>query len=345
MSIPRAEDTAGRILAESLKLGAFRSAENAILRSLVSSRLEKRHFAGAFLEAVSWLRKHASHLKSASNWDDSLGSSAHIVCGSVLLAEAIENNAVSCTPEAAKKTRTRRTAVPKRIEKILFQESGSRCCVCNERDIHKLTIHHIIPWADNPTHDPKHMLVLCANCHASATAGIISKEQLYTAKKKAHIIPAGDRPSAGDHPISVAGNGNVVAGADVNYTTIRITQKGKRGKSIQVPVSGTVSEDPLMRGYLKYLFDRYLAFKKWDCDKKGVKLTGAIIYRRFKRDMKFDWKLTPKTHFEKAAEYLKAQICKTALGKMRRAAGKRLYRSFEEFRSLGPDRADAPSEQ
>jgi hypothetical protein len=336
MSIPRAEDTAGRILAEALRLGAFRSADNAILRSLVSSRIEKHHFAGAFLEAVSWLRKHASQLKSASNWDGSLGSSADIVCGSVLLAEAIENNAVNNAPEAAKKTRTRRTAVPKRIEKILFQESGSRCCMCNEEDIHKLTIHHIIPWADNPTHDVKHMVVLCANCHASATAGTISKEELYAAKEgSGRIIPL-RTASTEKQPFSVSGNGNVVAGRDLNYT-IRVSHKDRGAKPIQVPVSGTVSEDPLMRGYLKYLFDRYLAFKKWECDKKGVELTGAPIYRGYKRDMKFDWKLTPKSHFEKGAEYLKQRINKTTLARKERAQGNRLYRSFEEFQAIGPD--------
>jgi len=134
----------------------------------------------------------------------------------------------------------------------------------------------------------------------------------------------------------VVGDSNVIVAHDLNYT-FNVSRKGRGGQPIQVPVSGTVSEDPLMRGYLKYLFDRYLLFKKWECDKKGVKLTGAPIYLGYKRDMKFDWKLTPKTHFEKGAQYLKERIEKTTLGRMKRARGNRLYRSFEEFQTLGPD--------
>jgi len=251
--------------------------------------------------------------------------------------------------------RTKRKQVKPDYQAEVLERCLRRCCVCFALDQDTSQKAGQISHLDHdPSNDdPDNLVFLCLHHHDqydSKTSQSKNFTEAEVRKYRSALWRAVDtgllkKQPAGKGPDSfiqhVVGNNSII-----NPTQVNVVYRGKsRGRPIQVPVSGTVSEDPLMRGYLKYLFDRYLTFKKWDCDKQGVKLTGAPIYRRFKREMKFDWKLTPKTHFEKAAEYLKAQICKTVLGKKRRAAGKRLYRSFEEFRSLGPDRPDAAPEQ
>ena len=103
----------------------------------------------------------------------------------------------------------KRRAIPKRIEKRLYQDVGSRCPLCHEDDVAKLTMHHIAPYAESRKHDAEEMIVLCANCHAKASAGEITPEALYAAKTTARIIKFPGAPSVSQH---VVGNGNIIAG-------------------------------------------------------------------------------------------------------------------------------------
>jgi hypothetical protein len=266
------------------------------------------------------------------------------------------------TDAGTPKSRTRRKT-PTGTEAAVLLKSKRRCCLCyglSGDDLQKRgQLAHID--RDPSNSDESNLAFLCLKHHdqydtrTSQSKGLTPDElrhhrdALYAAfgksgekrssKHRDGSVGASKRISGLVNAKIVShfvGDDNLIVGRDLNYT-INVSRKGRGGKPIQVPVSGTVSADPIMRGYLKYLFDRYLAFKKWDCDRNGVKLTGAPIYRGYKRDMKFDWKLTPKSHFEKGAEYLKQRIDKTTLGKMKRAQGNRLYRSFEEFQALGPD--------
>lgn len=228
----------------------------------------------------------------------------------------------------ARRVMPSRKSIPKRVEKRLFQEANSRCCVCSEADVDKLVIHHIVPYAQNPDHVPWHMLVLCANCHALADRGQISINELYEVKMKAQgsTVPASS--AEGPSQISVTGEGNVVAGRDVTYT-VKIP-RGKRGSAAKnVVIPGTVSENPRMIGYLRYLVDRYNKFKEWECGITGQKMVYPLIYRSYKRDMKYDLKHTPASLFESAVSYLRRRIENTRLAKTRR--GQKLYSSFEEF--------------
>ena len=225
-----------------------------------------------------------------------------------------------------------RKHIPRKIEKLLFQEANSRCLICRFDDVSALSMHHIIPVDENPEHDPAHMIVLCRNCHAKADRGEISRDTLYLAKKEgSKIIQFPLRENDKDQ-VTVAGDGNVTARGDINVggdINIRIS-KGKK-KSDPVILPGTVSEEPRMIGYLRYLKDRYNKFKEWDCKKKSEPMKYSLIYESFKREMKYDMKNTPREHFDAAVRYLQKRIENTMLGRNLKKKGRKLYSSFETF--------------
>ena len=93
-----------------------------------------------------------------------------------------------------------------------------------------------------------------------------------------------------------------------------------------------------MIGYLKYLVDRYNKFKAWDCERTGDRMSHALIYVAYKRDMKYDLKHTPKDLFDAAVGYLHRRIANTRLGRMR--TGQKLFSSFDGFDKSGTSTQD-----
>lgn len=58
---------------------------------------------------------------------------------------------------------TKRPAIPRHVQQQLLLEVRHRCAVdCEPVSLEKA---HIIPWSDSKDHDPKNLIVLCANCH------------------------------------------------------------------------------------------------------------------------------------------------------------------------------------
>ncbi|MCP4593238.1 MAG: HNH endonuclease [bacterium] len=220
----------------------------------------------------------------------------------------------------------RRTGVPKPMAKRLYQEVQSRCPLCDEDNVTKLTVHHIVPYAESKEHDPAHMVVLCANCHARATAGEIDRDKLYKAK---HGPPIYKFPGAETMNQHVVGNGNVVAGRDV---TIRV-QASSKHRAMPRP-AGTVCDDPRKVGYLQYLADRYNQFRKCDLQ-NGEKMRGGFIHGAYKRHMKYAIRTTPMEHFEEGAVFLQGRILRTKLGRILNARGQRVFSSFDEFDGHG----------
>jgi len=138
-------------------------------------------------------------------------------------------------------------------------------------------------------------------------------------------------------PSIVVGDGNVVAGS-VNVAgdlNIRLPP-GKRAAPPYV-VPGTISEDPVMRGYLKHLFDRYNEFKGWECSTTGTKPGFSRIYSAYKREMKYDWKHSPQALFPRAVAFLQRRIDDTKLGRIKKSRREKLYSTYEEFRAESGD--------
>lgn len=230
--------------------------------------------------------------------------------------------------------------IPRQIEKKLYQEANSRCAVCSQDDVSVLIVHHIIPYAENPRHYPRDMLVLCANCHAKADRGEISREKLYSYKRclTTDIIQFPNRKSPKDH-ISVVGDGNVTAGRDINVggdLNIRTPKGHKPSRPLIVP--GTVAEDARMYGYLNYLVAKYNEFKEWDCNTSNCKMNYARIRVAYQRQMKYKIKDTPRDMFPRAVGYLQRRISQTKLGRIITKRGQELFSSFDTFDHTESDR-------
>lgn len=223
---------------------------------------------------------------------------------------------------------SRRHSIPKKIEKLLFQEVGSRCPMCGQTDISTLTIHHIEQYASNLVHHPSTMIVLCANCHAKADRGEIGKEILYDIKKKANIASP---KSPAISKINVKGVANVV-GENVHIGgDVRINVHTGRKRLAKPVIPGSVSEDVRKVGYLEYLIKRYNEFKKWECESKGMEMKYFLIRQAYERELKYQVKDTPLHLFDYAVNFLKRRIANTMLGRIRNKAGERLYSDFENF--------------
>lgn len=220
-----------------------------------------------------------------------------------------------------------RKAVPKRIEKKLFQEVGSRCPLCGESDVARLQIHHIKPYAESAMHDPEDMLVLCANCQADANVGTIPVETLYEAKRGSRIIKLPLAAAVAQH---VQGSENIVAGRDVN---IRMAV-GSRRTVMPTPAS-TVCDDPRMVGYLQYLAKRYNQFREWDARHGGEQMKHGFIHGAYARHMKYAIRTTPIDAFAEGVEFLQGRILGTKLGRIMNSRRQRVFSLFEDFDGKG----------
>ena len=216
---------------------------------------------------------------------------------------------------------------PRRIQKALFQEVGSRCPLCGEDDVGKLVVHHIEPWREVKSHDPEKMIVLCANCHAKAEAGDVSKTELYDAKRGRRVIKFPGAPSVMQN---VTGHGNVVAGRDVN---IRVPRNSRRAAFPRA--AGTVCDDSRKVGYLQYLAKRYNQFRAWDAKRKGEEFKGGFIHGEYARKIKYAIRTTPLDQFERGVEFLQTRILKTFIGRNMNARGQRVFSSLDEFDGQG----------
>ena len=218
-----------------------------------------------------------------------------------------------------------RKAIPKRLERRLYQEVGSQCPVCGEDDVAKLTIHHIEPYAESKEHDAAQMIVLCANCHAKADAGEIPSEKLYEAKAGPRIIkfPGVARPSQ-----TVIGDGNIVAGGNVE---VRVARK----RQTPTPrIQGTVCDDPRRVGYLQYLARRYNQFREWGMH-GAHPMKHGFIHTAYKREIKYAIKTTPLELFDAGASFLQKRIRDTKLGRILVARGQSVFSAFPEFDGTG----------
>lgn len=220
--------------------------------------------------------------------------------------------------------KTPRKAVPRLLERQLYQEVNNRCPMCGNEDLSSLVIHHIIPHAERARHNAGHMIVLCASCHAKADRGEISADALYSAKQQPRILKFPGAMASQQ----VVGDNNMVAGRDLN---VIIRSRTKRKAAVILP--GTVGTDPRRAGYLKYLAKRYNQFKEWDAGRGGMK--HAVIYVSYQREMKYGIDATPLPLFGAAVDWFQNRIFRTKLGRILRARRQRVFSAFEEFDGLG----------
>jgi hypothetical protein len=64
--------------------------------------------------------------------------------------------------------------VPPSVNRLVHRRDGGRCVVPGCRSARNLEIHHIIARADDGTHDPKNLVLLCDGHHAALHRGVLT---------------------------------------------------------------------------------------------------------------------------------------------------------------------------
>ena len=249
-------------------------------------------------------------------------------------------------------------------EAKVLEKCRRRCCVCYVLDHNvsekKGQLAHLDHNRSNNA--ISNFVFLCLSHHdtydskASQAKNLTEREVgLYQAKLHEAVergeVP-GQAPTALKFPaqqagpVSIKGDGNVVAGGDVKYVVNM--PKARRGKarsgSVRPPIiPGTVSEDARMVGYLNYLVRRYEKFKKWECDRTGKRMGWGVIRNAYKRDIKYELIHTPKALFEQGVRYLQRRIENTRLGRTKQ--GQKLYSTFEDFDERTSDNESLPAQE
>jgi len=148
--------------------------------------------------------------------------------------------------------------VPRRVQKVIYQEAGSACSFCGERTVSALEVHHIEPRADGGENEPENLILVCSTCHSKITAGEISLSEILKAKLRLQrgvtVQPTkGGAPSNVIHLDRSSNTGVIANSFTANLLTIRTP---RRSVKVQPP-SGTIAADRDKRNYAKYLIDRY----------------------------------------------------------------------------------------
>jgi len=115
-----AENTAGRLLAEALKHGAFARIKHTHLRTWIDGAIEKGLYHVAFGSAVNWFREYEPHWPAVAAWQN-VGSSSCFKNGCPLLADVLEGE--SDVPEGE---RVLTPPVPGRLEAVAKAEELQR---------------------------------------------------------------------------------------------------------------------------------------------------------------------------------------------------------------------------
>ena len=216
-----------------------------------------------------------------------------------------------------------RPALPRHLQKAVFQQFNSQCPFCGEIDISSLQIHHIEPYAKVKAHQIENLILVCANCHGRIGTGGIPKAAVHLAKFKASSGSVA-RPRA--HGDTVSLNNSVNNGIVANHVTIKTTRR--RATPSPAP-SGSIGSDLNSKNYVKYLIDRYHEFKRAEIGAGAMKY--PVFYNAIKRTFGAKWDHVAQDRLDDLAVYIQSRIDKTILGRNKKAQGKRRYRTFEGF--------------
>jgi HNH endonuclease len=224
-----------------------------------------------------------------------------------------------------KATRPKR---PARTEKQVYQEAGSRCVFCPERDVSALQVHHINSDRTNNAFD--NLILVCATCHAKITAGVIPESEVITKKRQLRF-----EPQTADSAVSI-GNGNVIVDRTVNTGTIAHTiNKFEKGRTPRMHYpQGTIGSDAMRRNYIDYLITRYFECRKADASYGSRRpFAHAEIHKSIQKEFGAKTFFILAERFDALAAYLHRRIDKTILGRTRGSKGTPIYKTFSDYQA------------
>ena len=217
--------------------------------------------------------------------------------------------------------------LPKRMEKLVYQEASSRCSFCTEDGVDLLEIHHIVPRVEGGSNELSNLILVCRNCHARVGSGEISRAEVTRRKQELKIIPFPRRATNAENNLIV--EGNVVSSIIGNSVTI--VNRGKRLPPV-APLSGSIGADLDRKNYINHLVGRYHDFRKADKHYGRVEsYNPAVLHASIKR--KFKARLTdiPVSRFDELMRFLQNKIDQTIQGKRNRKNGVKSYSSFDDY--------------
>jgi hypothetical protein len=104
-----------------------------------------------------------------------------------------------------------------------------------------------------------------------------------------------------------------------------------RGKRIAVvPHPDAIANDVKMRGYVKYLIDRYNEFAKQHPSRKGKFHYGAI-YKTVEKTFGSKWDLVSRSRFEELITFLTRKIEQTYIARINKGKGNPSWTLFSEW--------------
>lgn len=218
-------------------------------------------------------------------------------------------------------------AIPKKIEKKVYQEANSQCAFCDENNVESLQVHHMLPKANGGGDEFENLILVCASCHTKIHGGTINMTDVFIAKHKLAKKNKMYRQQKKDNSsssISVGLNSGIITG------TINFEASPKSSLKINPPL-GSIGSDLEKRNYIKHLIDRYNDFQKSDSTKGKYKYMA--IYTAVKKKFKTKWDMVPLELFPDLVSYLQLRIDNTIVGKINKSRGKKSYSSFEEYLS------------
>jgi hypothetical protein len=108
-----------------------------------------------------------------------------------------------------------------------------------------------------------------------------------------------------------------------------LTLKTQKAKVTIAPILGSVGSDSRVRGYIKYLIDRYNEFQKADKSKlDGYKYIA--IYKAIEREFGTKWDHVPESQFPVLVAFLQKKIDMTILGRNKKSKQVPRYHEFNE---------------
>jgi hypothetical protein len=219
----------------------------------------------------------------------------------------------------------KRPTLPKTLEKRAFQQAGSTCGFCTEREIASLQVHHI-DW--NPANNVlENLLVVCANCHTKISGGVICEANVRTKKREVEWL----HTELSRQHLSPAVNVNITGSSfkgDIAQTITKITTK-KAPRIAHPP--GSVGADLSRKGYIDYLLAQYFEFRKADSSYGQARpFSYAEIHRTVQKEFGHKTFFMPVGFFGRLADFLKFRIDRTILGKHNTSRGIPNYHSYEK---------------
>ena len=220
---------------------------------------------------------------------------------------------------------SKRINIPLKTQKLIYQESESKCSICDQDDINTLEIHHIYDVSDGGGNEPENLILVCSNCHNKITNNEITRNEIIQIK---YLLMNKVKYQKNTEKSTNTINLNKSINTGMIANTINFKQGSSKKIKMNYP-DGCIGSDLLKRNYIKRLIDRYNEYKNADRNIGNFKY--SIIYKAVEREFKCKWDFVPISRFEELSLYLQNRIDKTIVGRNNKSRKKKNYSTYEDF--------------